>query len=204
MELDTFDGEFAMAEGHDRLAIGGASRDFKLAWEVSVFNDERVVAGAGHRKGNVGEDGFAIMVDFARLPVHQPGSADDVTAKGCTDRLVTETYTKDRNLRAARRAEGGEVLDEVDADAGILWGAGTWGDEDPVGMQRFDFGWCELVIAANDHLGTQLAHVLDQVVGKGVVVVQDEDHGELLCQFSGCSLRMLPTNLKAFPSEYNG
>ena len=27
-----------------------------------------------------------------------------------------------------------------------------------------------------DHLRAQLAHVLDQVVGEGVVVVEDEDH----------------------------
>jgi hypothetical protein len=43
-------------------------------------------------------------------------------------------------------------------------------------MEAFDFFGGELVVAANDDLGAELAHVLDEVEGEGVVVVEDEDH----------------------------
>ena len=34
----------------------------------------------------------------------------------------------------------------------------------------------ELVVAADGHLRAQLAHVLHEVVGEGVVVVENKDH----------------------------
>ena len=43
-------------------------------------------------------------------------------------------------------------------------------------VQRFDLVGRELVVAAHHDLRAQLAHVLDEVVGERVVVVEDEDH----------------------------
>ena len=43
----------------------------------------------------------------------------------------------------------------------------------PIRVEGFDCGWRQLVIAPNDNLRPQLSHVLDQVVGEGVVVVED-------------------------------
>ncbi len=34
----------------------------------------------------------------------------------------------------------------------------------------------DLVVPADDHLGTQLLEEVDEVVGEGVVVVDEEDH----------------------------
>ena len=44
------------------------------------------------------------------------------------------------------------------------------------GFQAFQFLDGYLVIAANYHFRTQFSQVLDQVVGKGIVVIQDKNH----------------------------
>lgn len=51
------------------------------------------------------------------------------------------------------------------------------GNHDALGIQRFDFGDGQLVVAHHFDLGTQLAEVLHNVVGKGVVVVDHQQHG---------------------------
>jgi hypothetical protein len=178
VKLDAFDGEGSVAESHNGLAVGGAGGNFELGWETFFGDYERVVAGAGHRGGDVFKDGPAVVLDLAGLAVHELGSADYVAAEGCTDGLMAEADAEDGDDGGDSGA--GKVLDEPDADAGVLRSAGAGRDEDAVGMQGFDFGGGELVVAADDHLGAQLAHVLDEVVGEGVVVVEDEYHGDEL------------------------
>jgi hypothetical protein len=48
-------------------------------------------------------------------------------------------------------------------------------------MERFDLLDGQLVVAIDLNLRAQLSQVLDKVVGKRIVVVEDEDHGELQC-----------------------
>ena len=48
-------------------------------------------------------------------------------------------------------------------------------------MQRLNLLHCQIVIAAHNNLRAQFAQVLDKVVGKRIVVVEDEDHGEFQC-----------------------
>ena len=45
-------------------------------------------------------------------------------------------------------------------------------------MEGFDLRGGELVVTADDYLLAQLPKVLDEVIGEGVVVVEDEDHGQ--------------------------
>jgi hypothetical protein len=82
---------------------------------------------------------------------------------------VSEANTQDWNF--AR-----EMADQLDADAGFVRGAGAGRDDDSIGLQSFDIIDSELVVAADLDIGTQFAQVLDKVVGKRVVVVEDEDH----------------------------
>ena len=55
-------------------------------------------------------------------------------------------------------------------------GAGAGGDEDVARMQCLDLRRGELVVAADGELRAELPEVLDQVVGEGIIVVEDEDH----------------------------
>ena len=71
----------------------------------------------------------------------------------------------------------GHVRNERNEDAGLAGRAGPGRKQDPLRLQGFDFVHGELVVAADIDFGTQLAQILDEVVGEGVVVVEDEDHG---------------------------
>ena len=48
-------------------------------------------------------------------------------------------------------------------------------------MQRFNLIHGEFVVAADHDFRAQLAEILHEVVGKGIVVVEHEDHGEFQC-----------------------
>ena len=69
-----------------------------------------------------------------------------------------------------------EMADHVDADAGFLRRAGAGRDHDTVGCSASIFVDRDLVVAAHVDLCAQFAHVLDQVVGERVVVIENENH----------------------------
>ena len=55
-------------------------------------------------------------------------------------------------------------------------GAGPGRDHHSRDAHRSDFIDCDLVVAPDDRTLTKLAQVLDEVVGEGIVVVEDETH----------------------------
>jgi hypothetical protein len=169
VELDTLDGKLAVAQAHDD-AVRGARGDLELVGQAFFFDDEGMVAGAGHRRVETGEDGSAIVVDLAGFAMHELRGTDDVAAEGCADGLMAEADAEDGDF-------SGHVADELYGDAGFVRGAGTRGKNDAVGCKRLDLLRGEVVVAADDDVGAELAHVLDEVEGEGVVVVEDENHG---------------------------
>ena len=70
----------------------------------------------------------------------------------------------------------GKVADQIDADAGFLRRAWAGRNDDALRLHRFNIGDCELIVAANLNLGAEFAEILNQVIGKGIVVVENEDH----------------------------
>src|SRR5205823_13040079 len=69
-----------------------------------------------------------------------------------------------------------EVPDQLNRDPRILWRARPWRDHDMRWPQRLHFRRRQLVITPHHDLSPQLTHVLHKVVGKRVVVVEDENH----------------------------
>jgi hypothetical protein len=45
------------------------------------------------------------------------------------------------------------------------------------GIQGFNFFKCDLIVASYHYFLTQFSKVLDQVVGKRVIVIEHEQHG---------------------------
>src|SRR6516165_9918517 len=128
-----------------------------------------MIAGAGHWARDAGEECATVVDDFAGLAVHELRSAHDVAAERRADGLVSQADAEDGQF-------AGEVLDERDADARLLRRARARREQNAVGMKRLDFLWRELVVPAHRHLGAKFTHVLHQVVGEGVVVVENENH----------------------------
>src|ERR1700691_2937009 len=68
------------------------------------------------------------------------------------------------------------MLDQRNADARLLRGTRSGGKDNALRLEVINLFYGYLVVAADDHLSTQLTHVLHQVVGERVVVVENEYH----------------------------
>jgi hypothetical protein len=168
VELDAFQFVAAVADAHDDAVLGFGG-DGEFAGERFSFDDQRVIAGGGERVGEFAEDAFGIVLDRAGLAVEKFGSADHFATESGADRLVTEADSEDWEF-------AGESADQVDADAGILRGAGAGRDYDALGFAASDFVYGNFVVAVDFYIAAEFAQVLGQVVGEGVVVVEEQDH----------------------------
>ncbi len=110
-----------------------------------------------------------VVVDGGGLAVLDLAGVDDARAEGLRHALMAEADAEDGHL--AR-----EALDQLDADAGVVRGFGAGGDDDALGGELGDFVEGDLVVAVDDDVGSQFAEVLVEVVGEGVVVIEEEDH----------------------------
>jgi len=181
VELDAFNGQGAMAQAHDDGSIavvrGGAGGDDEVGGQGLLGDDQRVVAGAGEGRFQALEDALAVMIDRAGLAVHQVRGADHLAAEGLADGLMAEADAEDGDF-------AGHVTDERHQNAGLARRAGTGREQDAVGAECFDLLNGQLVVAMDFHLGTQFSKVLDEVVGKGIVVVENEYHDVFQCTAS--------------------
>ena len=87
----------------------GPRGDFELFGQAFFGDDQRVVARAGHRGGDVFEDGPAVVLDFAGLAVHQLRGANDIAAEGRSDGLMAEADAEDRDAVGLRSRSAGSA-----------------------------------------------------------------------------------------------
>jgi len=175
VELYAFDGQCAMAQAHDDGAISvfcRAGGDDEIGGERLFGDDQRVIAGAGERGVQPFEDAFAIMFDAAGFAVHQVAGAHDLAAEGFADGLMAKTYAKNRNF-------AGHVANERNQNASLGRCARAGREQDAVGLERGNLLDGEFIVAMDLDLGAQFSKILDEVVGKRIVVVENEDHIEV-------------------------
>src|SRR5574337_1920835 len=118
------------------------------------------------------KDSLTVMVDRRGLAVHQASRPHDPAAKCGTDALMAEADAKDRDL-------SGKLTDEVATDAGFLRGLRSRRDYNLIGMKRFDLLQRNLVVPEDARAFAELAQVLDQIIGEGIVVIDDNQHRSL-------------------------
>lgn len=173
MELYTFDGKIPVAEPHDyagSVEFLGASTDLEMFGDAIFRNNERMIACGGQRAGGAAKDRLPIMFDAADFTVHHFTCPDYASPESGADCLMPKTDAKDGLL-------AGKIAEQVYADARFLGSTWAGGDQDVRRIETFDFIACDLVIAPHLNLFPQLAEVLHQVVGKGIVIVENKDHG---------------------------
>jgi len=176
MKLHALNREFLMSQAHDdagSIFVRSPGADFEVAWQIVFGDDQGVITGCGHRRRQSAKDGFAIVFDLAGFAVHQILRADHFSSKGRANRLMAEADSEERHfvLSPARK-----MADDVNADAGFLRSAGPRRNNDALRMHRFDRVHGHLVVAANFDLLAQFTEILDKVVSKRIVVIEDEDH----------------------------
>lgn len=112
--------------------------------------------------------------------MHESVSADDVTAEGGAHALVTEADAQQGDT-------SGEVSDSGDGDTGLIGGTGSGRYDDVVRVEGFDLIQRDLIVAHDADFLTQFSEVLDEVIGKGVVVIDHEEHRRYPNPFSAIS-----------------
>ncbi|MNH25994.1 hypothetical protein D3C79_860220 [compost metagenome] len=126
-----------------------------------------MVAGDGQRVIEASEHALVLVQHRAGLAMHHLAGAHYITTEGLANGLVAQAYAEDRQL-------AGKVLDGLQRHTGFSRGARAGGDDNALGVQGFDLGDGQFVIANDLDLCTQLAEVLHDVVGEGVVVVDHQ------------------------------
>ena len=169
MELDAVDRKFAMAQAHDFLLLGPRG-DFENRGKCLPLHEERMVARGLEGRRQPGEDSGAVVMDRRGLSVHEPIRAHDVTAVHVADTLVAEAHAEQRDRRS-------EAADDFARDARLVRRAGAGRNADARGLHRRDFVGRDFVVSLHERIRAEFAEILDEVVGEGVVVIDDEQHG---------------------------
>ena len=169
VELHAVDGQFAVAQAHQFVAVLGPRRGLKHSRQ-RIVDHQAVVARGGERRRQPGEHAATIMADAAGLAVHQPAGALDHAAESLTDRLVAQAHAQQRHAR------GGGGGDQGQADARLGRRARARRDHQAVWALGQHLGNGLLIVAVDRHLGAQFPQVLHQVVGETVVIIDHDDH----------------------------
>lgn len=164
VELDAVDRFCFMGEAHDE-AIFGFRRDFEVCGKRFAINDERMIARGVKRGRKSGENAFALMVHLGCFSMEGFGGTDDISAKGLSYGLHAK----------ADPEQGGVVFgaggDEGKADAGMIRIGWAGGDHDAAWFQGDAFLHRDFVVAVDRSVHTQITQILDEVVGKAVIVI---------------------------------
>ena len=139
-----------------------------------------MIPGGGHGHGKALKHGFIVVHDWARLAMHEVRGADDASAEGFADGLMSEADSEYGNFP-------GEMADQVDADARFMRSARAREKRRCVRGASLDFFHGDLIVAANFNLRAQFADVLDEVVGEGIVVVENENQGAVVLLYPACT-----------------
>lgn len=169
MKLDTGDRIAQVPDPHNLMIVLALGDDLELRRERPPFDHEGVVASCLEGGREVGKDPHPCVANRAYFPVSGFRSTDDLSPKSHSDRLMPQADAQGRDL-------GGEGVKNLEGDSGAGRLARSGADEDPPGVEAGDLKRCDLVVSKDLDLRSQLLQVLDQVVGKGVVVINHHDH----------------------------
>jgi hypothetical protein len=155
-------------QGHGETVVA-ACRDGKLLRQTVFADHERMVPPGLERAGHPVEERGPVVAHGRALAVPRRGRALDDSAMERRDGLVAEAHAEQRHAGALGPGNHG------DRAAGILGPAGTR----EMTIARAAARGClrvEPVVAGDLDAVVELSERLHEVVGEGVVVVDDEDH----------------------------
>src|SRR5262249_38110257 len=182
VKLNSFNGQFSMAHRHDD-SIGGTGAHVQLSREALGINDQRMVANGGQRIFYATINGVPLKSKFTKFDVHDGRGANDLSAKRGTDALMAEANSENRCFFS----EAGYYFA---GNAGLPRSAGSGRNDDLFRFHCCDLFNGNLVVEKYSRLGAKLAQIVVEVIGKGIVVIDQEDHRFLHCSASSIALSM--------------
>ncbi len=168
VELDTLNWKIPMTQSHDQ-SISRRGRDLQTLRQGFAFHHQRMITRRQETIGQTTKDSPIVMTDFACLPMHEVRGRDDPTAENLANRLVAKANTQNRLL-------GFKGLDDSQRDPRLIRGPRPRRDHNSFRVQLGDSSNIDLVIPENFDVLSQFAQVLDKIVGKGIVIIDHQNH----------------------------
>ena len=171
VELHAVDRQLAVAHAHDLAGlVPGAALERRRQRRI---DDQRVVARRRERLGQAGEETPSVVADAIGLTMHHGVGTLHRGAEGDSDALVAQAHAQHRH------AALGEEADRLNRHPRLGRCTGAGRDQQVGRPCSLDLRDADLVVARDCNLGAQCPQQLHQVVGKRIVVVDDEhvSHG---------------------------
>ncbi len=196
MKLDTHQRILSVADAHDlfdcSVCIQRPGSHFKAVWQGFPVNGKRVIAHCLVGVFKAFEQSFGVVMNSGGLAVHDVPCPYDPGAERLADGLVPETDADDRQL-------SGKVTNQFQRYSGLFRSTGAGREHNTFWLSAFYFRHRNLVVSLYPYLGSELTQVLNEVVGEGIVVIQDQDHwlfqswllAEIAAWISTCTLLMV-------------
>lgn len=185
MKLNSVDREFFVSKSHD-FSLFGFCGNLKTVGKSVTLNDERVVSRRFKGGGYSGKEPLSIVIHGRSLSMHEPIRSHDIAAENLANALMPQANAEERQF--ARK-----LADDFATDTGIVRCARTGRNADALGRLLSNLIDRNLVVSMHLHLRAQFSKILDQVVGKRIVVIDYEKHrGECMRGEQGGQLEPLP------------
>ena len=187
MKLYTMDRMGFVSEPHDHSVItfGG---DFQLGRKGCPFNSQGMIACRPESTRQTLEDAFALVGDSGQLAVHEGRRPYNLAAIGLADGLVAQAHAKYRNT-------GTCGSNEIEADACLIGGTGAGRKDDCGWLPVQDFFHRFPVVADDGTIGPQLTQEMDEIIGKTVVIIDQDKHASCLGEEGGAGQVLQETEL---------
>jgi hypothetical protein len=171
MKLDAMQRPSSMSDAHDFAFRSPGADDEIGIMERLALDDQAVVASRFKRIRQTAKDASFVVMDRRCLAVHDAAIANDLAPEHMANALVSKTNSE-------RRHQGREAFEDFVRDAGFFRSAWAGRNDQMAWLQSRDVVRLDLVIAHDAHIQScvDLAKPLHEVVGKGVVVIDQQNH----------------------------
>src|SRR5262245_54953194 len=157
-----------MLQPHDEIAGFGGYHE--ILRQALALHDQGVIARNLKSPRQGAEYALAGMADRRELAVHRLRRADNVATVGLADGLMAEADAQDRHF-------GPRLCDQLEANAGLVGGAGAGRQDDPLRGQLQDLDDRNFIVAEHLAACAELAQVVHEIIGKAVIVIDQDQHG---------------------------
>src|SRR4030095_1410091 len=93
-----------------------------------------------------------------------------------------------------------EMSDGIQSDSGVVWSSGARAENEPFRCQVPDSLWSDFIVPKDADFGSKPFQILNEVVGEGIVVVDEYDHVRLSPISGGSPLSFARSRAKLFPN----
>ncbi len=156
-----------MAEAHD-FVLRRPCCDFEARWQRCAFHDKRMITRRLEWRGKTRKYAVSRIENRRCAPMHESLGTNNPSTKRLSYGLVPEAHAEDGTLALF-------FLNHIERDSRLIRRARTRGKQDSVGRERVHVARGERIVQHHVAVGTELAQVLNEIVRKRIVIIDDQN-----------------------------